>query len=163
MISSVRFKGKWLIASLSYVLFLLYISIASNLLFFSSYRQGVRAVRYGMPEYNLVPLHTITNYIKASGYINSNIVIMNIVGNVIAFMPLGFFLPLLFSRYLKLWKALVFVFGTTLTVECMQFLFHVGSFDVDDLILNTIGGGLGFIVFKIVYMLARPFIREGER
>jgi glycopeptide antibiotics resistance protein len=163
MFSTVRFKGKKLVTTVSYALFFLYIVIASNLLFFSSYRQGVRAVRYGMADYNIVPLHTISNYIKASSHINMSIVVMNIAGNVLAFMPLGFFLPLLFRRYLNFGRALLFFFGTTLTVECLQFLFHVGSFDVDDLILNTVGGAIGFLIFKIGYRMVRPFLRGEER
>ncbi len=150
MFSFIEVKGKKLIKTVFYVLFLLYIGLASTLLFFSPYRQ---AVRYGrnqaFTEYNFIPFHTISNYLKATGTINTSIVITNLAGNILAFMPLGFFLPLLFQRFLKFRNTLLFVMATTFTVECLQYAFRVGSFDVDDLILNTVGGVLGFIIFKI--------------
>jgi glycopeptide antibiotics resistance protein len=160
MFSFIEFKGKKLVVAISYFLFLLYIGIAAILLFFSSYRQEVRFGRNEVfTEYNLVPFHTIMNYINATGYINTSIVITNLAGNILAFMPLGFFLPLLFRRYLKFRKTLFIVIASTLTVECLQYIFRVGSFDVDDLILNTVGGILGFLVFKVVSLVIRTFMR----
>lgn len=160
MFSLIEFKGKKLVVAFSYFLFLLYIGIASILLFFSSYR---RAVRFGrnesFTEYNLIPFHTIMNYVNATGYINTSIVITNLAGNILAFMPLGFFLPLLFKRYLKFRKAISIVIASTLTVECLQYIFRVGSFDVDDLILNSVGGILGFWIFKVVSLVIRAFMR----
>lgn len=160
MFSFIEFKGKKLVVAISYFLFLLYIGIAAILLFFSSYRQEVRFGRNEVfTEYNLVPFHTIMNYINATGYINTSIVITNLAGNILAFMPLGFFLPLLFERYLKFRKTILVVIASTLTVECLQYIFRVGSFDVDDLILNTVGGILGFLVFKVVSLVIRTFKR----
>ncbi|MGM0902887.1 MAG: VanZ family protein [Bacillota bacterium] len=160
MFSLIEFKGKKLVVAFSYFLFLLYIGIASILLFFSSYRQAVRfGKNESFTEYNLVPFHTIMNYINATGYINTSIVITNLAGNILAFMPLGFFLPLLFKRYLKFRKTILVVIASTLTVECLQYIFRVGSFDVDDLILNTVGGILGFWVFKVVSLVIRALMR----
>jgi glycopeptide antibiotics resistance protein len=160
MFSFIEFKGKKLVVAISYFLFLLYIGIASILLFFSSYRQAVRFGRNeSFTEYNLIPFHTIMNYINATGYINTSIVITNLAGNILAFMPLGFFLPLLFKRCLKFRNTMVIVIASTLTVECLQYIFRVGSFDVDDLILNTVGGILGFGIFKLTSFALRMFIR----
>lgn len=159
MLSFIEIKGKRLVIAVSYGLFLLYIGLASILLFFSSYRQSVRFGRNeAFTEYNLIPFHTIMNYIKATGTINTSIVITNLVGNILAFMPLGFFLPLLFRRFLKVWSTILVVFASTLTVECLQFVYRVGSFDVDDLILNTVGGALGFIIFKMTSLVLKPFL-----
>lgn len=160
MFSFIEVRGKKLFMAVSYVLFLIYIGLASILLFFSSYRQAVRFGRNeAFTEYNLLPFHTIMNYIKATGTINTSIVITNLAGNILAFMPLGFFLPLLFSRFLKFRSTLLIVFASTLSVECLQFLFRVGSFDVDDLILNTVGGAIGFIIFKIAFLVLKSFLR----
>jgi glycopeptide antibiotics resistance protein len=159
MFSFIEFKGKRLVVAFSHLLFLLYIGIAAILLFFSSYRQAVRFGRNeAFTEYNLVPFHTIMNYINATGYINTGIVITNLAGNILAFMPLGFFLPLLFKRYLKFRNTMLIVITSTLMVECLQYIFRVGSFDVDDLILNTVGGILGFGVFKLTSLVLKLFI-----
>ncbi|MBY0097127.1 VanZ family protein [Mesobacillus maritimus] len=160
MFSYIEFKGKKLVVAISHFLFLLYIAIAAVLLFFSSYRQEVRFGRNeAFTEYNLVPFQTIMNYINATGYINTSIVITNLAGNILAFMPLGFFLPLLFKRYLKFRNTIFVVIASTFSVECLQYYFRVGSFDVDDLILNTVGGILGFGVFKLVSLVLKLFIR----
>jgi len=160
MFSFIEFKGKKLVVAISHFLFLLYIAIAAVLLFFSSYRKAVRFGRNeAFTEYNLVPFHTIMNYINASGYINTSIVITNLAGNILAFMPLGFFLPLLFKRYIKFRNTIFIVIASTLMVECLQYIYRVGSFDVDDLILNTVGGILGFGVFKLVSLVLKLFIR----
>ena len=159
MLSLLQFKGNKFISGLCYVLFLVYIGIASILLFFSSYR---KTVRYGenasFTEYNLIPFDTIMRYINATGSINTSIVVTNLAGNILAFMPLGFFLPLLFKRYMKFWKTTLIVVVSTLTVECLQYFFRVGSFDVDDLILNTVGGILGFVVFKLLSVVLKPLL-----
>jgi glycopeptide antibiotics resistance protein len=160
MFSFIEFKGKKLVVAISYFLFFLYIGIASILLFFSSYRQAVRfGKNEAFTEYNLVPFHTIMNYINATGYINTNIIITNLGGNILAFMPLGFFLPLLFKRCLKFRNTILIVMASTFTVECLQYIFRVGSFDVDDLILNSVGGVIGFGVFKLASFALKPFIR----
>jgi len=41
-------------------------------------------------------------------------------------------------------------FELSLLVELIQLVTKVGSFDVDDIILNTIGGAIGYIVYKVV-------------
>ena len=160
MISTLIFKGKKLVVALSYFLFFLYITLAAILLFFSPYRQAARAnIDSGMVDYNLIPFHTITNYLRASSFINTNILVTNLAGNVVAFMPLGFFLPLLFHRFVKFKFTILVVFVSTLSVECLQYLFRVGSFDVDDLILNTVGGALGFFIFHMIAKILRPIFQ----
>jgi glycopeptide antibiotics resistance protein len=146
---------KWVIR-LSYTLFCIYIMIASVLLFFSPYRQAAYEINStGTNPYNLVPFKTIGNYIKASSHINQDIWITNLFGNVLAFLPLGFFLPLLFIRINGFWKTLGAVFITTASVEIIQFMTKVGSFDIDDIILNTLGGALGYLIFKMIFSILR--------
>ena len=43
---------------------------------------------------------------------------------------------------------------TSLLIECTQYVFRVGSFDVDDILLNTLGAALGFICWLIVHKYA---------
>lgn len=68
-------------------------------------------------------------------------------GNIAAFIPFGVVIPLLycssFGKFISL-----FVF-TILVLETMQALTHLGSFDVNDVISNTLGAAIGFIAYKV--------------
>lgn len=78
---------------------------------------------------------------------------INLVGNIALFMPFGIFL-LLMSRNKRISFISVFILslGLSLSLECAQVIFLIGTFDVDDLILNVSGGLLGYVVFKIYLM-----------
>ncbi|WP_053360625.1 VanZ family protein [Bacillus sp. FJAT-27251] len=158
MLSNFNYKHRKLIITIAYLLFFLYLGIAATLLFWSPYRQAVSST--GNADYNLVPFHTIASYIQASGLVDTSILVTNLAGNVLAFMPLGFFLPLLFTRCVKFRWTILVVFLTTLAAECLQFLFRVGSFDIDDIILNTIGGALGFTIFKLCALWLQSLLRQ---
>ncbi len=75
--------------------------------------------------------------------------IINLIGNIGVFVPFGVFLPLMMRG--RLIKALVaFVIGV-LILESAQLLSKRGSFDIDDLILNSFGFIFGYgayLVFK---------------
>lgn len=80
--------------------------------------------------------------------IGSRLFIKNVLGNVILFLPYGFFA----AYYLKLkkpWSILGLSLLVSLTIETTQLL--IGRvFDIDDIILNTLGGLLGFYVYNIL-------------
>ena len=63
-------------------------------------------------------------------------------------MPFGFFLPVIWERMKKWYTVTVLGFIFSLCIETIQLVCRVGSFDVDDLLLNTAGGLLGFLVYK---------------
>lgn len=128
---------------LFYICFLSYFSLLLYLLFFSGYRQSVE----GEIAYNLVPFRTIGAYFRSfDGFTLTD----PFIGNILAFLPFGFFLPILWRMVDSVYKAVLWAFFLSLSVEGSQFLFRVGAFDVDDLLLNTLGGGLGFGLFWIV-------------
>ena len=64
-------------------------------------------------------------------------------------MPFGFFLPVIWERTRHWYITVILSFAMSLTVETMQLVGKVGSFDVDDLFLNTIGGFVGYIIFAL--------------
>lgn len=78
--------------------------------------------------------------------------IANLGGNLLMFAPLGFLLPLLWKRFRKLWKTALFAFGTSLLIECTQ-TFVGRGFDVDDLLLNTLGAVLGYGAYRLLARL----------
>jgi glycopeptide antibiotics resistance protein len=71
----------------------------------------------------------------------------NIGGNIIGFMPLGILLPALFFAFRGFWRVALISFCISLLFETTQLLTGLGSFDVDDIILNTTGGIVGYIVY----------------
>ncbi|MET0638156.1 MAG: VanZ family protein [Chitinophagaceae bacterium] len=75
---------------------------------------------------------------------------LNIGGNILGFVPLGFLFPLLLFRSGKAWKTLLLVFAISLFFELTQYYTGRGVFDVDDLLLNTTGGLIGFLVYAML-------------
>ena len=74
---------------------------------------------------------------------------INLVGNIAIFIPLGLFLGLLSKNGgMPLAGTMLASFGLSLMLEGGQAVFAIGSFDVDDLILNTAGGVIGGLVFN---------------
>ncbi len=135
-----------------WLLFLLYIAALVYFLFFSE--------RYGRTDdgnfrYNLVPLQEIVRFIKYRSIMGTETVVLNLAGNVAGFMPFGFLLPLLSAKERRLIMVLLLTFELSLVVEVIQLFTGVGSFDVDDLILNTLGGVLGYGCYCIFAALHR--------
>lgn len=110
---------------------------------------------------NLIPFRSIYEvYILGfvRGYVSAYYMLLNLLGNICAFMPLAFFLPLLLRSQRKWYVFVPTVLLSVVLIETLQFLFMVGSCDIDDLILNA-GGAVAF------YFLLRipPIKRLCER
>ena len=71
---------------------------------------------------------------------------INFVGNIVAFVPMGFMPPLIFKRSIKLRDVLVFSLCFSLLIESGQLISGRRVPDVDDLILNGLGGVLGYVL-----------------
>ena len=120
---------------------------------------------YSGYRYNLVPLQEIMRFIRYRDYINFSSVIINLLGNVVAFMPFGALIRWVVDRKMHWYQAMGYTFFFSLCVELLQLAAKVGVFDVDDLILNTLGGLLGFWVYYILLLINRRRERydEGKR
>ena len=81
--------------------------------------------------------------------------------NAIMFAPLGFLLPAYFERYRHWGRTLAAGFLTSLTVELIQ-LFTLRATDVDDLIMNTLGTVIGFLLAKLVFR-RRTAVYRGKK
>ncbi|QUI24410.1 VanZ family protein [Vallitalea pronyensis] len=136
---------------IGYILFALYLMLLIDLLFFDGRSGGVK-------DYNLVPFRTIKNYIKYR-HVIMNVSITNIVGNILAFIPLGFFVPTLW-RWAR-WMIITTIFCGLMSfiVEITQYRYSVGRFDVDDIILNTLGGLIGYMVYKLCRLFYTCFLK----
>ena len=107
--------------------------------------------RTGSEEYhnNLVLFKEIKRFIRYREILGTKAVLLNLAGNVVSFIPFGLFLPLLAHRCRRFGYVTMLSFDFSLMVELIQLISKVGSFDVDDLLLNTIGGALGYICFLL--------------
>ncbi|PKM52389.1 MAG: VanZ family protein [Firmicutes bacterium HGW-Firmicutes-7] len=154
MIFSVQFKKSARIVCGT--LFFLYLFYLAYVLFLSpSFGRTLGVPR----EYNLSPFKTISNYIIYRSYVNPKTLIINIIGNIVAFMPMGFFVPILFRNKRTFLKVIIFSALVSLVVELLQYKLVVGSFDIDDIILNTVGGAIGYIIFNLTYKIY-GFLRQ---
>lgn len=133
---------------LGWVLFLAYLALLVYFLFFAE-SLGRDMTQRGY-AYNLELFKEIRRFYTYRNKLGFEAFFLNVFGNVIAFMPCGFFLPIVSRRSRKWYNAILLCFGLSLCIEITQLLFRVGSFDVDDLFLNTLGGTTGYIIYRIV-------------
>ena len=92
---------------------------------------------------NLVPFDMITD----KGFT------LNVWGNILMFIPLGLY-AVNFMKKFNFWRALWVVIGASLGIEVLQYIFKRGVSDIDDLLLNTMGGLIGiliYLIFKVIF------------
>ncbi len=139
-----------------YTLFMAYIFFLLYLVFFS--KDYGRDIVHN--HFNLIPFKSIIEFILDPA--DARAFWVNIVGNIVSFLPMGFFLPLVISRLNKIVRTTAVVLFISTIIEINQYIFKVGVFDVDDIILNTLGGLIGFLIYRVIreYYNDR---RTGER
>ena len=101
---------------------------------------------------NFHPFESIyTVYIRGTmdGYVSARYAILNLLGNLCAFMPLSILLPALLRCMRRWYFFLPTVLLTVVGVEGLQFWMMVGSCDVDDVILNVGGAMILYLVLLI--------------
>ena len=97
---------------------------------------------------NFVPFKSIWPLL--TGRTNQLIAMVNLFGNIVPFMPVGFLAPFVYRR-MTWYMSLILAIATGLTMETMEVVFRVGIFDVDDIILNAFGVMLGYWVFAMFH------------
>ncbi|MDF2680793.1 MAG: VanZ family protein [Brevibacillus sp.] len=108
---------------------------------------------------NLIPFHEIRNYLTNLMVRGSTLSNVNFIGNMAAFLPFGFLLPSLQQPKNRSFVKVTFLsFLFSLCLETTQLLASMGIFDVDDLLLNTAGGMLGYGGYKLcrLFFTHRP-------
>ena len=106
---------------------------------------------YAEASLNLVPLKTVTLFINGfkTSALSAGAVAVNLFGNLVAFLPFAFFLPLLFEKERKFGCFILTVTFIVMLVEIAQFLLMTGACDVDDLILNVGGASIFYLLLKL--------------
>lgn len=130
------------------ILFILYLLLLTYFLFFAE-SYGRTADTDGQYRYNLVLFQEIGRFWRHRGAVGLTASFLNIGGNILGFMPFGFMLPVVHRNLNRFRLVSVLGFSMSLLVECVQLVGRVGSFDVDDMLLNTIGTMLGYLLFAL--------------
>lgn len=116
------------------LLFILYVMCLFEIVTLQDYNYGLS---------NYIPFKEIFRY-----EIGSRLFVKNIIGNILLFLPYGYFA----ADYIKSKRMLSICFLTMLvsiTIECVQL--NIGrTFDIDDVILNTIGGIFGYSLYRLL-------------
>ncbi len=107
-------------------------------------------------RFNLVPFASIIQLINETSFA---VAFVNIVGNVVLFVPFGVLLPLLFKRLRRPWSLLSRMIVVSLVIELVQLFTRARSVDVDDIILNLSGAAIGFGLFWIGSTIAKRSAR----
>ncbi len=102
------------------------------------------------PRLNFLPLVYLLDYeVKKEALIN-------VIGNTAMFIPIGIILPSVYKKLDRHWKAILAGVGFSLCIEIIQLPFYDRVSDVDDLLLNSIGYIIGYLIF----LGGRAFIRK---
>ena len=112
--------------------------------------------------YNLELFKEIKRFWMHRDILGPYVVLGNLLGNVLIFIPFGFFLPMA-CKYRNVIITVVYTFMLSFSVEVIQLLTRIGSFDVDDILLNTIGGLLGYIIYALCCYARRKYVKKKTR
>ena len=135
--------------------FFLYCAFMVWLLFFrsSGWIDGLSYEQQLRQNINLQPFLTIGNYWKVICHRSNEQALMhcviNLGGNIFLFIPIGVLLPRIYPKLRIYFRFFCACFGIMFLVEVLQLFTLLGSFDVDDLILNLFGMTIGFIGYHL--------------
>ena len=92
---------------------------------------------------NFIPFREIFRY-----HIGSRLFLKNVLGNVLLFMPFGFFSSY-YLKFKKPWVILGLTLVTSFSIEVIQM--SIGRvFDVDDILQNIVGGYFGYLIYSVI-------------
>ena len=130
------------------ILFGLYIALLVYFLFFAEMLGRTNVNR--TYHYNLIPFKEIKRFIIYHDQLGMAAVFSNLAGNILIFTPFGFLLPTMNRKFRSFLRVTLLGMELSLIVECVQLVTKTGSCDIDDLLLNTVGGMLGYAVYAVV-------------
>ncbi|MEN2768388.1 VanZ family protein [Ornithinibacillus xuwenensis] len=144
-------KKPFKIYKLRELAFIILIAYVESLLYLTIF-PSTNMVSQSLASINVVPFDTINLYLNFTG--DKSLSFINLLGNVIVFVPIGIF-PFLFWKRVSFIQIIVLGLGSTFFIEMMQLILSINgiisrSFDVDDLILNTLGVIIGYFFGLLV-------------
>ena len=136
-------------------LFFLYCAVMLWLLFGRSFGwdETLTYEQMLLRNINTTPLYTIKNYLRVivdrtndSVYLHC---LINLLGNVLLFIPLGFLIPKLWKKLRNFFEFFFITLLLILFIELAQLFTLLGCCDVDDVILNMTGLTVGYCIWAI--------------
>ncbi len=139
-----------------YIAFVIYCLALIKVLLLDGRYQSTGSLWDAFGRSNLIPGKTVYDYMQKliEGRVNTDTVIINLVGNLIVLFPMGCFLPCIFRTFRRFPNTALLCLGMIVTVELIQPVLRIGSLDIDDLIFNLSGACLGYATVHI------PFVRR---
>ncbi|ENQ3081323.1 VanZ family protein [Bacillus cereus] len=135
-------KPKELFISLFFIYFLMVINL-------TLFKQAALTLKFdGAINVNLIPFVKTIKMFK-NDFTGIGNALYNVVGNILLFIPLGLFVPLLFKNENKLYKIALYGFVFSLLIEVLQLLTPSNLTDIDDIIFNTLGAVIGYFLYNI--------------
>lgn len=128
-------------------LFIFYIILLAQLTIFRNTDETftVKVVTHPISDIMWVPfVDSIKLFMQGSPFA----AYYNVVGNIVWFMPLGFFCGLLYGKEKGHSYAIWYGFWTSFTIEFFQFIFYTGVSHIDDIICNVLGSWMGFLLYR---------------
>lgn len=129
------------------ILFYIYLALVAYHLFFSE-MMG-RTEPGDVYRYNLHLFSEIRRYLGNIDKFSFQQFVINIFGNALVFVPIGFWIPMLHKHMSRLIPVAVWSVVLSLSIETIQLVSKVGIFDVDDIFLNTLGGIAGYVLYRV--------------
>lgn len=117
------------------------------------------AREYGYWNYNFEPFQAYIYWFRLG--IDDGL-ILNLLGNIVAFMPMGFF-EMALSKHRKFWKVVLKCFIIVTCLELFQFLTCLGYLDIDDITMNTFGCLLGCLGFYLLAFIHRKMTQNSAK
>lgn len=147
------------------ILILYMILLLGNLLFSSdrilihshvkiSIMDSIKGGNY-IPIYNTIKDYN--NHILNDNNVTAKCIIDTSIKNIITFIPLGFLVPIAFNKCEKISEAIKVGFIVSGIIEITQVFFRLGIFDIDDVILNTLGTIVGLLCFKLFLQIENRY------
>ncbi|SFJ57726.1 VanZ like family protein [Paenibacillus sp. UNC496MF] len=103
---------------------------------------------------NLVPLSSISAYLSGGSVNLKQFAFANVGGNILIFIPLGAYVSVLRNNHGGR-SNLLLILSMSLAVEVIQGLLGIGTADIDDILLNGLGGWIGILACKSLRFLLR--------
>lgn len=128
--------------------FIIYSLLLIRIVFFKQVKLNNLLAAIGASErtINISPSVSVFEMIQKG--ISATRIFENVLGNIFLFIPLGILLPILMKKNGK--SILLYGICVSLSIEIIQFIFGLGSTDIDDLIFNAIGVLIGYLLFHFI-------------
>ncbi|MEH6941020.1 VanZ family protein [Bacillus sp. JJ722] len=113
----------------------------------------IRPTDQSYDTYNMIPFQTVSFYL--SGEVPLLVAVYNLTANIGLFIPYGALFLLLTSKRPNVYALVLVPFFSISLIEILQRFTNRGSLDIDDLLLNLIGVGIGYLITPLVQRVIR--------